>query len=317
MAAGVREACPSASITQLPLADGGEGTVEVLTAALGGEIRTATVSDPLGRPVEAAFGIAGNTAVIEIAAACGLPLLRPEERHPLQTTSRGVGELLLAARASGCRRFLVGLGGSATCDGGMGMLEVSGLRDALRGCEVEILCDVDNPLLGPAGAARVFAPQKGARPEEVEELEARLTDFAARTEAATGIDVASLPGAGAAGGLGAAFLAWFGARRSSGIARVLELTGFPAKAAAADLILTGEGRSDRQTLRGKLPLGVLRAAKGTPVWLVSGAIENAAELQAAGFARLITVTPSEMPLQEAMKPETARRLLRQAVSSSF
>lgn len=317
LADGVRAAWPEAEIAELPLADGGEGTAEVLTRALGGVFRTATVSDPLGRPVRARYGIAGDTALIEVAAACGLPLLSPEERHPLETTTRGVGELLLAAREAGCTRFLIGLGGSATCDGGTGMLSVTGLREALHGCDLEILCDVDNPLLGPNGAARVFAPQKGATPAEVEVLEERLAAFAARTAAETGIPVADLPGAGAAGGLGAAFLAWLGARQTGGIGRVLELTGFRKQAAGTDLILTGEGKSDRQTLSGKVPLGVLHAAGDIPVWLVSGAIEDAGALKKAGFARLLAVTPTDMSLSEALRPETASRLLRNAISTTL
>jgi len=317
MASGIREAHPEARAEPLPLADGGEGTVEVLTEALGGSIRSATVSDPLGRAVTARFGIAGDTAILEVAAACGLPLLSPSERHPLETTTRGVGELLLAAHQAGCTRFLIGLGGSATCDGGTGMLAVPGLREALRGCDIEILCDVDNPLLGPNGAARVFAPQKGASLQEVEILEERMRAFAARTQKRTGIAVADLPGAGAAGGLGAAFMAWLGARRVSGIGRVLELTGFREKAAGADLILTGEGRSDRQTLSGKVPIGVLRAAGSTPVWLVSGAIRDEAALREAGFARLVAVTPPDLPLAEALRPDVACRLLQETVKKLY
>lgn len=317
MAEAVQEGIPEAEVVEMPLADGGEGTVSVVTEAIGGEIRTAMVSDPLGRKVEAGFGIFGETAVIEIAEACGLQRLSPQERNPLIASTEGVGQLLLAARNAGCRKLLVGLGGSATCDGGTGMLAVPGLREAMRDCEIEILCDVDNPLLGPSGAATVFAPQKGAKPEDISILEARLTAFAEKTLAETGIPVANLPGAGAAGGLGAAFMAWLGARRSSGIGRILELTRFRENAEGAELILTGEGKSDRQTLAGKVPLGVLNAAGNVPVWLVSGAIEEEAALLAAGFKRCTQVTPPDVPLDIALRPAFAREALRKAVSASF
>ncbi|MCR5018655.1 MAG: glycerate kinase, partial [Bacteroidales bacterium] len=158
------ERFPGAEIVEMPLADGGEGTVDVVTRALGGSICRAMVCGPIGMPVDALYGIAGDTAVIEVAQACGLQLLKASERNPLTATSRGVGEVLLAARERGCRHFLIGLGGTATCDGGAGMLSVPGLREAMAGASVELLCDVDNPFLGPRGAARVFAPQKGASP---------------------------------------------------------------------------------------------------------------------------------------------------------
>ena len=317
MAAGVRDGVKEAEVVEIPLADGGEGTVEVLTGALGGSIQTAMVSDPLGRQVEAKFGVCGDTAVIEVAEACGLQRLALQERNPLIASTEGVGQLLLAAREAGCRKLLVGLGGSATCDGGMGMLAVPGLIEAMQDCQIEILCDVDNPLLGPEGAARVFAPQKGASPEAVEVLEARMAAFADKTLIETGIAVTDLPGAGAAGGLGAAFMAWLGARRSSGIGRILELAHFHEKIAGADLILTGEGKSDRQTLSGKVPLGVLNAAGNVPVWLVSGAIEEEAALMAAGFNRCIQVTPADVPADIALHPDFAREALRKAVSVSF
>lgn len=317
MATAVRAALPGAEAIEMPLADGGEGTVEVLTAALGGSIRTATVSDPLGRPVEAKFGVCGDTAVIEVAEACGLQRLAPQERNPLIASTEGVGQLLLVAKEAGARKLLVGLGGSATCDGGMGMLAVPGLIEAMKNCQIEILCDVDNPLLGPEGAAQVFAPQKGAKPEDIVILEAQMQAFAEKTLAQTGIDPSNLPGAGAAGGLGAAFMAWLGARRSSGINKVLELTHFREKARKADLILTGEGKSDRQTLSGKVPLGVLRASGDVPVWLVSGTIEDEAALTAAGFARCERVTPAGVPMETALQPDYAKEAIKRAVSSAL
>ena len=312
VASGLRACCPGAEVVEVPLADGGEGTLAVLTSALGGTVCGTMVQDPLGRPVEARFGTCADTAIIEVAEACGLQRLAPEERNPLRASSYGVGELLLAARRQGARHFLIGLGGTATSDGGAGMLQVPGLREALRGCTLELLCDVDNPFVGPRGAARVFAPQKGASPADVDVLENRLEALAERFLAETGVDVRALPGAGAAGGLGGAFLAYFGASRVSGIDKVLELLRFDELVRDADFIVTGEGKSDRQTLGGKVPLGVLRHAQGKPVFLLSGRIEDRDELQAAGFARLVQVSPDGLPLEEATKPAVAAENLRKS-----
>jgi glycerate kinase len=317
LAAAVRERHPDWEVVELPLADGGEGTLDVLAAALRGEIRTAQVTDPLGRPVRARFGLAGGTAIVEVAEACGLQLLRPEERDPLRASSRGVGELLLAARAAGAAHFLVGLGGTATCDGGSGMLQVPGLREALQGCRLELLSDVENPLVGPTGAARVFAPQKGASPEAVEILEQRLEAQAAAIFARTGRDVRLLPGAGAAGGLGAAFLGCFDAACVRGIDRVLEAVGFAGLLPGTDLIVTGEGKSDRQTLHGKVPFGVLRHAGAVPVVLLSGRVEDRDALAAAGFQRLVHVSPDALPTALAVQKETAEELLRRSVLELF
>ncbi|MBP3256672.1 MAG: glycerate kinase [Bacteroidales bacterium] len=316
MALAVQEACPSAQVIRMPLADGGEGTLEVLVGALGGVQQEVTVSDPLGRPVPARLGVAGDTAVIEVAQACGLSLLTPEERRPLEASSRGVGELLMAAYRRGCRHFLIGLGGTATCDGGAGMLAVPGVK-ALKDITVELLCDVDAPFIGPQGAARVFAPQKGASPEDVEVLEARMMALAARMQAETGVDVRHIPGAGAAGGLGGAFLAYWGARKVSGIGRMLELLRFSETVKGASLIITGEGRSDAQTLQGKVPFGILQHAGKVPVALVSGRIEDRVELEAAGFRPVVEVTPRDMPLSEALQAKTALQNIRTAVKSLF
>lgn len=312
VAAALRERHPDWEVVQLPLADGGEGTLDIVTPAIGGTICRAQVHDPLGRMVDARFGLAGDTAVIEVAEACGLQRLAPRERNPLAASSYGVGELLLTAFRQGARHFLIGLGGTAICDGGEGMLQVPGLRETLKGCSLEILSDVDNPFVGPRGAARVFAPQKGASPADVEVLESRLEALAGRMLLDTGVDVRNLPGAGAAGGLGGAFMAYFGASISSGIDRVLGLLQFDTLAADGHLIITGEGKSDRQTLGGKVPLGVLRHARGVPVVLLSGRIEDRDELLAAGFSRLLQVSPEGLALEEAVRPETARANLRRA-----
>lgn len=317
MAAGVRATRPDATVVTLPLADGGEGTLEILTEALGGSLREAAVSDPLGRRIRAKYGTAGTLAVIEVAQACGLGLLSPAERNPLTATTRGVGELILAAYRDGCRRFLVGLGGSATCDGGAGMLAVPGIREALQETTFELLCDVRAPFIGPDGAARVFAPQKGASPADVELLEQRMTELAGQFARETGADVSALPGAGAAGGLGGALMAYAGAAMTSGVDKIIDLVGFDQAIQDADWILTGEGRSDAQTLLGKVPYGVLRRAGRIPVALVSGAIVDSSSLLEAGFAALIPVSPTDLPLQEALRPEVATANIKAAVGRRF
>ena len=256
-------------VVELPVADGGEGTADVVELALGGERRSAVVSDPLGRPVEAGWLVLPDgTAVVEAAAAIGLPLLAADELDPLRATSRGFGELLLEALSDGPAGLLIGLGGVATVDGGAGMREVVGGR--LRGVRMVVACDVRNPLLGPEGAARVFGPQKGADAEAVEELERRL---AADAELAP---YALLPGAGAAGGLGAA-LAALGAELVPGAPLVLERISFRERARAAGLVVTGEGTVDRTTTAGKAPGEVVRAcsALGVRCVLFGGLVADA------------------------------------------
>jgi glycerate kinase len=243
---------------ELPLGDGGEGTAEALRAALGGDWRPARVADPLGRPVDARFLLVpGGTAVVESAEAIGLGRLAPEERDPLHASSAGLGELLLAAAAAGPSEILVTLGGSATVDGGAGLREALG-TGPLEGLRLRAACDVTNPLLGPRGAARIFGPQKGATPAQVEELERRL---AAMPELAP---FADLPGAGAAGGLGAA-LAALGAELVPGIDLVLDAVGFAERIDGAALVITGEGTVDRTSASGKVPGGVARVCAATAV----------------------------------------------------
>ena len=278
VASGVREVLPDAEIIQVPVADGGEGTVDAIVSAgkmgfsgsAGAGIVRTTVSDPLGRPVIASYGISGESAVIEVAAACGLALLGPEERNPLLTTTRGVGELLLDAIGRGCRKFLVGLGGSATNDGGRGMVEVPGLLEAAEGLEFTAACDVDTPFVGPEGASRVFGPQKGASPEDVELLERRMQAYALKILEDTGTDVRDMPGAGAAGGLGGAFKAYFNASLRRGVDMVLDFIGFDDILDGADLVFTGEGRSDFQTPKGKTPAGGLVGIITTKAWKKTG-----------------------------------------------
>ena len=305
---------PDWEIVELPLADGGDGTLDVLLPALQGEYRQACVQDPLGRPVDARWGLAGEMAVIEVAEACGLKYLTPAERNPLKASTYGVGELLLAAREAGARHFLIGLGGTATCDGGQGMLEVPGLREAMKGCSVELLCDVENPFVGPDGAAYVFGPQKGASDVDLLFLEQRMTEWARTILEQTGVDVRQLPAAGAAGGLGGAFMAFFGGKRVSGIDRIMEILSFDQAIEGAGLIITGEGKTDLQTLSGKAAQGVLLHAHGIPVLLVAGRLEYRKELLDAGFCGLVQVSPEDLPLSEAIRPEVARMYLADAIA---
>lgn len=309
IAEGIASVCPGAELVCLPLADGGEGTAEIVTRALGGILREVPVHGPMGRPVTAFYGRVGDTVILDVASAIGLSLVPPSERNPLVASSRGVGELMLQALRDGCRKMVVGLGGSATCDGGAGMLEVEGLRESCRGVEIQVLCDVENPFTGPSGTARVFAPQKGADEPMVEVLEARMVAMAETILRETGLDVTTMKGAGAAGGLGGALAACLGARLVPGIDTVLELIGFREAVSGADYIITGEGSSDAQTLSGKVPMGVLRHSEGVPVVLLSGRIKDDSALREAGFSRLVQVTPEGTPLQEALREEVARENL--------
>lgn len=306
-AKGVAEVYPDCEIVRLAVADGGEGTVDALVETLGGHLEWAEVSDPLGRPVKAAYGIAGDLAIIESAAACGLTLLSKEERNPLIATTKGLGELILAAIDKGCRRFLVGLGGSATNDGGMGMISADGFLERARGLSFTVACDVDTPYIGAHGASRVFGPQKGASEEDVEILEERLRGYALKIMEDTGIDVSNMAGAGAAGGLGGAFRAYLGAELKRGVDLVLDQIGFDSIIDGADLVITGEGCSDYQTLKGKTAAGVLERTKrkGIPVMLVSGAIRDGQMLRDGGFGVIAAASPQGMSLAEAMRPETA------------
>lgn len=313
----------------VPMADGGEGTAAALVDACGGELRWACVSDPLGRPVEAAYALLpGGRAVVEMAAASGLPLLSPGERNPLLTSTFGTGELVRAALDAGARDVTMALGGSATNDGGLGMARALGVRllDAggreLAGCgadlacvarldlagldprvaaaDFHLMCDVDNPLTGAHGASAVFGPQKGATPETVAKLDAGMRSYARVLSAAFGRDF-DVPGAGAAGGLAAGCMAFLGARAESGVARVLELTGFSARLARADLCVTGEGHADAQTARGKVVAGVAAACAraGVPcVAVVGGMDAGAAELP--GLTAAVPTAIDAMPLEEAL-----------------
>lgn len=387
-AAAVREVLPSCETVCLDVADGGEGTLEALCgagcrrldggmspAASGGAVRIPlTVQGPLGDPVVAEYAVmAQGTAVIEMARASGLTLVPPELRNPLNTSSFGTGELIADALRRGCRSCIIGLGGSATNDAGIGMLTAFGWRFLDRdgralppvgaslgaivsiddsrvpaspragvgqaGCGVDrcrftVACDVDTPFCGPDGAAAVFAPQKGADAEAVARLEAGMQSFATVIEQFTGVDVRRMPGAGAAGGLGGALAAFLGAVLKPGAELVLDAAGFGEALSGADLVITGEGRLDAQTARGKLPFQVLRraAALGIPTLAIAGQLgPGASGMAVAGhgtpadaacmstdgpaprFSAVLCVTPEGMPLETAMRPEVARRNIREAL----
>ena len=307
-ARGVAEVYPDCEVVKLAVADGGEGTVEALVDTLGGHLEWAEVSDSLGRPVKAAYGVAGDLAIIESAAACGLTLLTKEERNPLVTSTKGLGELIMAAIDKGCRKFLIGLGGSATNDGGMGMIRAEGFLEKTKGMKFTVACDVDTPYIGEHGASRVFGPQKGASEQDVEILEERLRGYALTILKETGVDVRDMAGAGAAGGLGGAFRAYLGAELKRGVDLVLDQIDFDSKIHGADLVITGEGCSDYQTLKGKTASGVLERAKrqGIPVALVSGAVRDEQMLRDGGFGIIEAVSPLSMSREEAMRPEIAK-----------
>ncbi len=324
MAVGVLRALPDADVVLVPMADGGEGTARTVADALGGEMLDVDTADALGRARRGQVGwVAGDRlAVVEVAQSVGLDLIAPDERDALAASSAGVASLLRAAWAAGAQRVVVGLGGSATTDGGLGMLLELGARALpvrpAAGCDwadltgldlsgldprlgrVEVAVDVDNPLTGPRGAAAVFAPQKGADPAAVAVLTRRL-EHLARALRAGGHDVAGLPGAGAAGGLGAAFLA-AGARLAPGVTLVAEAVGLSQALLGADLVLTGEGRVDGQTPAGKVPAGVAAAARaaGVPVVVLAGSLGPGWQEAQDAIGPVVAIGPAGRPLAEAL-----------------
>jgi len=333
MERGIHAVFPEAEVLKVPIADGGEGTVEALVAATGGRLMHSTVRGPLGEPVRAHWGISGDgtTAFLEMASASGLPLVPKDRRDPRITSTFGTGELMKAALDAGLRKLVIGIGGSATNDGGTGMaralgirfldtegldlpeggaalaglarVDLSGLDPRLAEASVLVACDVDNPLCGPRGASAVYGPQKGATPEMVRELDAALGVFAEVAKAATGRDIALLPGAGAAGGLGAGLLFFTPASLRPGVSIVLETTGFEALTQRADLVITGEGRTDFQTAMGKAPVGVAAVAKRhvVPVVCISGGLgDGADEVLGHGIDALATTVPQPMSLEDCM-----------------
>lgn len=308
----------TALVRELEMSDGGEGMLDAFLHAMGGRRHTVAVHDALMRPVEAAYGLAdGGVAIIETAQAAGLCRIEPPLRNPMRATTWGVGELIADAYRRGARRFIIGLGGSATSDCGIGMLRALDKlwRQMRLDCTFQLASDVTNPLCGPEGAAHVFAPQKGADSRMVEALDLRSARFAEVCRRHFGRDESRRPGAGAAGGLGYAFMQFFGATACPGAELLFSAVGFDGLLSSARLVITGEGHSDRQTLMGKLPQRVLSHAlsRGIPVWLLSGGVSEAPSLLRAGFSRVEAVTPPSLPLAEALKPDVARRNIAAAV----
>ncbi len=322
-----------ARIHKIPLADGGEGTVDALVGAKDGRVCTARVMDPLGREIEAFYGIldASVVAVIEMSSASGLCLLSDNERDPLITSTYGTGQLIEAALKAGALKIVIGIGGSATNDGGAGAMtalgarfldangrelppggaalidldriDMSGFRFPVGRVEVEVACDVTNPLCGPMGASAVYGPQKGASSEMVEQLDAALARYAEVIKRDLGEDIADMPGAGAAGGLGAGLAAFLGAKLKSGIDMVLDVAGFDEALTSADLVITGEGRIDEQTAYGKTIGGVLKraSAAGVPVVAIAGSISgDLTALHDAGLTAAYSITSESVSVEYAM-----------------
>jgi glycerate 2-kinase len=331
---GFKQVLPDAEIVKVPMADGGEGTVQSLVDATGGEIITKTVTGPLGEPVEAFFGILGNktTAVIEMAAASGIQLVSTEKRNPLLTTTRGTGELIIAALDHGVKHIIIGIGGSATNDGGAGMAKALGailldengdeigegggaLSDLatinlanfdprLADIQIEVACDVENPLTGEKGASAIFGPQKGATPEMVVKLDQNLAHFAAIIERDLGKKIDNVPGAGAAGGLGGGLLAFLSSELKRGVEIVIEATGLTHIVKDADLVITGEGKIDGQTIFGKTPVGVSKTAKkyGVPVIGLAGNVSKDSHVvHEHGIDAIFSIVPGIISLEDAFQ----------------
>ena len=336
---GVLKAMPEAEVCVRPLADGGEGTVEALALGMGGELKTVEVTGPLGEKVNCLYGIMeeSKTAILEMSGAAGITLVADEMRNPLHTTTYGVGEVIKDAIANGCRHFIVGIGGSATNDGGIGMLQAlgygmldkdgnqvpfgaKGIKEIvtitddqvipeLKECSFRIACDVTNPLCGERGCSAVYGPQKGATPEMVKDMDAWLSDYAKLVAAKYEKADAEYPGTGAAGGMGFAFLAYTNAVLESGIKIILEETKLEDYVKDADIVVTGEGRLDGQTAFGKAPIGVAKIAKkfDKTVLAFAGAVtKDAVVCNEHGIDAFFPILRRIQTLQEAMTPEIAR-----------
>ena len=329
---GIRKVFPEADIAKIAIADGGEGTVEAMIAGAGGHLVQTRVTGPLGEEIESFYGILDSgDAVIEMAAASGLPLVPKDKRDPRITTTFGTGQLIRQAMDAGVRRIYIGIGGSATNDGGIGMaqalgasfrdasgaelgfggaalagldsIDTSGMDPRLKDTKIIVSCDVNNPLCGDRGASAIFGPQKGATPEMVVQLDAALRHFASVVHRQLGIDVAETPGAGGAGGLGYGLLVFTRSTLRPGIEIVLDVCGFDAKAADADLVITGEGRIDAQSVMGKVPVGVGKRAKklDLPVLAIVGDIGKGAEaVYDHGVDAIMSTVNRAMPLDEAL-----------------
>lgn len=348
MEEGILRVFPNAAIEYAPIADGGEGTVETLVSAIGGEIKWQTVMKPNGGQTEAKFGILNNgKAVIEMAAASGLPLVAPEERNIMEATTYGAGQLLKAALDAGCRKILIGIGGSATNDGGVGMaqalgasfkdkegneigfggglladiadIDLTGLDQRLADTEITVMCDVTNPLYGENGAARIYGPQKGATEEQIKELDKGLKNLADVTERVLGKDFRWIKGAGAAGGLGMGMKAFLNANLKPGIEAIMDASNIDEKIKKADVVVTGEGRIDNQSVCGKVIDGIAKRARtyNKPVIAVVGSAESdISEVYAAGIESVEAAVCRTMSVSYAMNEastlvaDAAERIMR-------
>lgn len=336
---------PSCQTVCIPIADGGEGMLDTLIEATQGTFVSTQAHDPLMRIRPARYGILGDqrTAIIEMAEINGLTTLSPIKRNPMKTSTYGTGELIKDALEKGFRRFIIGIGGSATNDAGMGMIQALGahlydkqgneleqggkimeqiahidlnhLHPALKEATFIVACDVQNPFCGPQGAAYVFARQKGASEEQIRQLDEGMRHLALLIERDFSYNINKVKGSGAAGGLGGAFATFLQAHLQSGIDLLLNAVDFDRKITNADWIITGEGKADRQTAEGKVPAGVLKRAKkaNIPVMLIAGKVEDKACLKQMGFARIVQVSPDNLPLEEAMRPEITRENIQRAI----
>ena len=346
---GIRPVYPACELVKVPVADGGEGTTEALVRATDGRMYAVEVNNPLMQPMKAQYGILGDghTAVIEMSAASGLPLVPENQRNPMLTTTYGTGQLIADALQRGCTHFILGIGGSATNDAATGMLQALGYRflDAegrplgyggqileqvsiidttarnplLDKVQFKVACDVDNPFSGKRGAAYIYAPQKGADPQMVEALDRGLKHFASIAKQQLNRDIDAVPGAGAAGGMGGGLLAFLNAQLQPGIRLVLDTLHFNDLLEGVDLVITGEGRMDAQTAMGKTPQGVAEAAmrRNIPVIALTGNVEDAEIINRIGICGVFSILPRPMSLQEAMNSDTARQNIRQTVEQLF
>jgi glycerate kinase len=339
---GIRKVYPSAEIIKIPVADGGEGTVKALVKNSNGIFKTIEVTGPLGDKIKAEYGIInGNTAIIEMAAASGLTLVSEDKRNPMLTTTYGTGQLIKDALDEGCKKILIGIGGSATNDGGVGMAQALGVSfkdsngnelafgggsldklemidcsqidNRIENVEIVVACDVTNPLCGVEGASAIYGPQKGADKLMVELLDKNLSNFASKIKEQLGKDVSEIPGAGAAGGLGAGLLAFCNAEIQSGIDMVLSLVEFEKLLESADLVITGEGKIDGQSVKGKVPYGIGKIAKkfNVPVIAIVGTIgENSEKMHDYGIKVIVSIAEGPITLMDAM--DSADELIEKA-----
>ena len=344
----IQSLSPHCQTELIPIADGGEGMLSVMMNTTQGRPQSLEAHNPCMEKIAANYGIShdGQIAFIEMANISGLPLIKKEQQNPMKTTTYGTGELIRDALDKGCTKFIIGIGGSATNDAGTGMLQALGFQfldknrkalgqggemlsqivhidrqnvhPSLKNAHFIVACDVQNPFYGPNGAAAVYARQKGADDAMIEELDRGMRSFAQVILKETGRDISNIPGSGAAGGMGGGMLAFLNAELRSGADLLLDLSQFESKIADADLIITGEGRIDRQSLMGKIPGKILEIGKrkGIPVIAIAGRVEDEGILISAGFKGIFVTKPDSMPLEEAMKPGIAQQNIKSALASA-